>query len=353
MIKQLIVSILVFLLISAGSIAMWHTLKANDAKQVARVIEAQSYYSRSHLAKGLETLISDLENLHAFWTTYSQLPREQWDSTIKIEIEHIESIGVILWYPPEGNKRYLRSGSVSALDYNPTDEEWSKNRALIRRSQEQSESDILGPFLDSAGNPYFEIHLVESSHRSSGRLAATIDAERLFRGLLADQSPDFSILVSWGEVVLYQRDQPARDIPEDWTVAGRITSSLGGLWTVSLAPTESAVQAMTSLASDLILLLGLIIAVLIAVLVYEYGKTRTRAVKAESLGRELGTLNRGLEEVVTERTRALELRTHDLQTIADSVGHDMRNPLSAATMNTQLLQKLCEQKLTEKELTVL
>jgi light-regulated signal transduction histidine kinase (bacteriophytochrome) len=62
-------------------------------------------------------------------------------------------------------------------------------------------------------------------------------------------------------------------------------------------------------------------------------------VAAENAERRIAQLNKTLEQDVAERTEELANRTSDLETIADSVAHDLRNPLNAISVNTQVLEQ--------------
>jgi signal transduction histidine kinase len=64
-----------------------------------------------------------------------------------------------------------------------------------------------------------------------------------------------------------------------------------------------------------------------------------RARAAEAAEQKLTDLNRDLEQQIAERLRELADRTADLETITDSVAHDLRNPLNSISVNTQLLQQ--------------
>jgi signal transduction histidine kinase len=95
---------------------------------------------------------------------------------------------------------------------------------------------------------------------------------------------------------------------------------------------------MRSKASDTILVLGLIISILMGFLTFESARARRRASQAVAAEREVLRLNRDLEVIIDKRTEQLRQRTADLQTITDSVAHDLRNPLNSISINAQLLE---------------
>jgi signal transduction histidine kinase len=136
---------------------------------------------------------------------------------------------------------------------------------------------------------------------------------------------------------VYQRGEPAPGLDPAWVAGGEVGSSMGSHWLMEHRPTAEAIAKMRSPWQGAILVLGLVIAVLLAALTWETGRARARAAQAESAEQLLAGLNVSLEAAVRERTEELELRNADLQTITDSVAHDLRDPLNAISMNSQLL----------------
>src|SRR5690606_9354986 len=98
---------------------------------------------------------------------------------------------------------------------------------------------------------------------------------------------------------------------------------------------------------------GLAIAALVGLLLFENGRARSRARAAEVAEERLAELNRNLEGQIAERTKELADRSADLGTITDSVAHDLRNPLNAISVNTQLIEQQYGSALGEEGLTAL
>jgi light-regulated signal transduction histidine kinase (bacteriophytochrome) len=86
---------------------------------------------------------------------------------------------------------------------------------------------------------------------------------------------------------------------------------------------------------------------------FENGRAESRALAAEAAEQKLADLNRDLEQQIAERVRELADRSADLETITDSVAHDLRNPLNSISVNTQLLQQQFRDALGEEGLAAL
>jgi light-regulated signal transduction histidine kinase (bacteriophytochrome) len=118
-------------------------------------------------------------------------------------------------------------------------------------------------------------------------------------------------------------------------------------------PTKELTESFKAPAIDLILLLGVVIAVLMGTLTFENWRAHSRARAAEKAERELAELNRNLEGVVDSRTRELANRNADLQTITDSVAHDLRNPLNTIAVNLELFELQNQGQLAPQALATL
>jgi hypothetical protein len=131
---------------------------------------------------------------------------------------------------------------------------------------------------------------------------------------------------------------PDESVPAVWQREGLIRNSLDVIWEVTHAPEPGLVQSMRTPAVQAVRTAGLIIAALMGLLILENGRAQSRAATAERTKRQLAELNEDLEGQIAVRTKELEDRSADLLTIADSVGHDLRNPLNIISINTQLLE---------------
>jgi signal transduction histidine kinase len=98
---------------------------------------------------------------------------------------------------------------------------------------------------------------------------------------------------------------------------------------------------------------GIAISALLGLLLFENGRANRRAAAAMRAEDELFELNRILELRIAERTRALAERSADLETIADSVAHDLRNPLNSISTNAELLEQQFTARLGDDGMSIL
>ncbi len=353
MIKRLVIAASVSLALGLGTILLWGSLKENNEEKVARIAEAESYAARSQLVRSVDTFLAAMQNVRAFWSTYGRLPQEQWASDAGIELEHFGGVTMLLWEDPSNGVRYARTPENPTLNYRPTDEEWAMYEWLLAKARTATQNAISGPFLREDGSAFFEVYFVNAANSESGVLAAVIDAPKTLARMLQDESPGYAIRVYAGEIELFARGEPAANAPDNWTRAGLIQSSLGTVWRVVHMPTTDLVGSFEEPSVGLVLLLGLVTAVLMGTLTFENGRARSRADAAEKAETKLAALNRSLEQQVADRTRQLAVRSMDLQTLTESVAHDLRNPLNTVSVNVQLLEEHSGARLGEAGLKIL
>lgn len=356
MIKRLLLSVLVGIVVAASTVLLWQSLHKSNDEQIKRIAEAESYAARSQLVRSIERIFSQLESIQTFWITYGQIPSQQWSENVDIEMAKIPGVTTILWDDPANHIRFARTTENPVFDFRPDDKQWLAYQLLLARARQVDVNTIAGPFLEDDKKPFFEVYIVESNSENSGRLVAIVDAHTLLASLLADESPGFAVQVIWHDVMLYERGTPAKEAlkaPDMWISEGKIDTSMNAIWKVVHAPTRELFRAYESPSIDMILLLGLIISVLMATLTFENWRSFLRARVAEKAEHNLAELNRNLEQVVDVRTRELENRTRDMQTITDSISHDVRSPLSTIAVNVQLFEAQNEDTLMPQSLKTL
>lgn len=338
--KRLILSLLTALSVCVLTLLVWKALHNYQSAQIARVAESESYAARSALVRHVNSMLRAFRDVRDYWASYGHLPRDQWATDAAIEQAHFSGLEVIIWSDTERGTRYLRTAENPVLDYRPTNEEWANYEKVLSDAGQLQGEGIVGPIVrDDADNKTAELHIVTTTPDGSGRLVAIVDSHKLFGHLLQDQSPGYAISVYWGDAILFQRDEPAGQVPEIWVRDGMIETIMGVLWRVEHKPTPALTRSMTTPAVTGILVTGLAMALLVGLLTFENDRARSRALSAEVAERKLAELNRDLEKQIAERTSELADRSTDLETITDSVAHDLRNPLNSISVNIQLLQQ--------------
>ena len=338
MLPRVILSALIAVVCAAGSIKWWLDLRAINDERIAEIAEAESYAARSELVWDIETLLAALRNVQSYWAVYATLPPSEWPSSSALKLDQFDGIELILWSHPQSGSRFLYSPENGRMDYRPDDEEWGKYGLLLSAVEAGEGNRILDPVASDEQPNRIPIVLAGPDGGRDGLLVAVVDTQKALRRFLEDQSPGFAIRVEWKGTVLFERNEPDNAAPEKWVRSGRIMPSFGGLWTVIHAPTTAWIDSFAVAEVDLVLVLGLVLSVLLAALVFENRRATSRAMAAEEAERRLSTINTNLENVVRERTQELARQTADLQTLADSVGHDLRNPLNILSLNIGLLE---------------
>lgn len=340
MLRRILPPVLLAAFIALLTIVTWTALQTQHEEQVAHIAEAESYAARSQLIRNADTLLRALADINDYWLLYGHLPREQWASHAGIELAHFTGIELMVWNDPSRGVRYARTADNPVFDYRPTDEEWKALQRLHSTGQQLQEDEILGPFVDDAGAVTFEIYLAGTDAAAENAyLVALVNASEAFGHWLADVSPGYAISVFWDDVLLHSQGVAAESLPESWTREGMIRTSLGAVWRVLHQPTDELPRAHNDPAMTAVLWAGLAIAILMGLLLFENGRARSRALAAEAAERKIAELNQDLEQQISARVRELADRTADLETITDSVAHDLRNPLNSISVSTQLMQQ--------------
>lgn len=335
---RFVTALAITLIVGAASTYAWRELGQRASEQFAAQAEAVSYAARSELVRDLQVQAHALRDVARYWDNYGHLGPEQWHDDAQVEFNHFQGIEVLLWHDAERGVRYATTPDAFSLRRRPTDEQWERYRRLVDGLDRERGTAVFGPVSDGDGEYTFRVQIVVEGAGSNGVLVALVDADTLLSELLRDSSPGYAISVYWGDALLFQRDTSAVKIPAQWSREGLIRLPGGPLWRVVHAPTPELVAVGTEPALPGLLASGWAIAILLGLLVDQVGRVRQRAAAAEAAERRVAAMNTELEELVEQRTRELAERTGDLETISESVVHDLRNPLNVVAMNVQLLR---------------
>jgi signal transduction histidine kinase len=173
----------------------------------------------------------------------------------------------------------------------------------------------------------------------------------LLKGLLADEAVGYDLRVTCcNGTALYERGTPREDTPTGLRRDGWIAPAPGIRWNVSHIPTRDFAGALRTTAVDSVLIVGLALAMLLGLLVFETRRANARAAAANNAEQRVRKLNRELEERVVARTQKLQGVLRDLNTINLSVSHDLRSPLNTISLTAGQLRAETEDEVAARRL---
>jgi len=318
-------------IVAAGAVLLlWQALRSDHEARIASVVEATSYATRSELARRLTVQFVSLRALADFWFAAADVRRDP-DIEAPLDFVNLEGVEAVAWSADDGT-RFLAS-RANPESYVPSAEEWAPFAPWVAEAFEVEAATSRGPFLDQDQHATFRYYLPIRDGLRRGVLVAIIDAEDLLAALMVDEAPGYEIRVSCcEETPLYRRGTSEGRVPVAWTRDGWIAPVPGIRWNVAHRPTDALAATLTATAADSVLIVGLALALLLGVLVFETRRANERAEAANVAEQRVRKLHRELEERVVARTQELSTALHDLNTINLSVSHDLRSPLNAISL---------------------
>jgi signal transduction histidine kinase len=319
------------LVVGSVATAGWYIFQRHETQHAGELLAREAYATRSYLVKELDRQFEALRSVARYWSDYGHLASDQWGDDAQIEVGHFHGFDELLWSDPARAIRY--ASSESRWNYRPDDQEWQALQLLLEGVEQDGQEHVFGPRVADDRQAYYRVQVPSRGPGSSGLLVASINATEQLDQILADQSPGHALSVSWDDDDLYTRGTIAPDFSESWVASGLIEISLGPLWRVTHAPTAQLADELSRPTLPGLLAASWLIAVLFGGLVYLNARVLERVHAAERAELRYAKLNSELESRVSDRTK-------DLETISQSVVHDIRTPLSTIVLNCKLLKEM-------------
>ncbi|MEQ8663100.1 MAG: hypothetical protein RLW62_19975, partial [Gammaproteobacteria bacterium] len=238
-------AVTVTLTVGAAVVYLWSVVQQHENAHVARLIERESYATRSDLVRRLDGQFQALRRVARYWNDYAHLSHDQWQEDANIEISHFEGFKTLLWSDPARNVRYWTTIDDNfSLSRAPDASQWEALAPLLEGIDPRSGERVLGPVHNDAGHAVYRVQVPGRGPAASGVLVAVVDATEQLEHLLEDQLPEHAIEVSWDDELLYARDSFAADLPESWRTGGLIRLTVGPLWRVAHAPNAALAAAL-------------------------------------------------------------------------------------------------------------
>ncbi len=274
-------------------VLLWRTLVTYEQDQVSDQTMAAARAARREIARQVETATRALSRIARF----SPEPRPTdrgWASSMLALTRDIDGLQGIAW----------TDRSAMIFEYRPTPIPADTIRLDIQRrlaslnasSGGRSWQEVSYFALQGDGRAFAASVPICPNGQCTGHVVGVFDAERLIRPVINNRNDNYTFRVtSSGKRLLGPRDKGAA--PPGWRVVSSF--GLGDVnWDIAVWPNQASLKQFRTGLSDLLLLLGLLVAAL-APLTLRLGQltlTRARMAERVRLNRALETANDGIWE---------------------------------------------------------
>ncbi len=278
----------------SATILVWYLLQINDNERVSNVVQVNA----SNLGNNIETQIKNharaLERMAQRWSMRRGTPRPEWTSDANRYVTDFEGYQAVEWIDETGYSRWVMPeiGNEKALNFNLLSE--TNRRAAMEKARDEHITTLSHSVDLVQGEKGFLVFVPLYSGDDFGGYIAGIFKIKNFveSSLPPDTLENYSI-------ELFDNDKPIfQSVLSDKTVekftAQDTVNLFGTSWVMRITPNQETVSNLGSTAKNWSLLIGILLSVILAWMVWLAQQARFRALQATNA-------NAVLENEIRER----------------------------------------------------
>lgn len=283
------------------SIAGWHALDNQQRTQLQKAINEQINTVEALINQDLDNRVLSLNRLAQRWTLAGSAPRAVWESDVVNFLVDQPGYQAIEWADPSLIIRWVvpLEGNEAAQDMDLTDK--AHRRVAPEAARDRRATTFSRPIDIAQGGKGIVVYIpIVRGQEFDGLIIGVLHLQKwLDMVTVAVPESDYSMTVSIADEEVYQRTAQAPQEDVQWL--HDVQFEIYGLqWRVQLWPTAQRLAIYNSSITELVLMAGLLLSLLIAYATYLAQTARYRARQLE-------------QEIVAHRQADEELRkNHEL-----------------------------------------
>jgi diguanylate cyclase (GGDEF)-like protein len=270
------------------TLILWQALRAQEHAHISRLIAAETASVKNKIIEQVDTRVEALERMGRRWEALGTPVKEQWASDAWVLVIDYPGVQAVAWVDPSLRVRWIvpRAGNEAAQGLNLALEERART-AMLEARQLRTVTFTRSIEVAQGGTEFRVFVPIFRGETFGGFTLGVFRAQTLLDKLLGDEiAPGYSIAVDDEAEDIYRRSEDDRQHQMGW---GQETSiSLHGVrWRVRVWPTSRLLANAQSSAPEAVLVIGVVMASLLALTICLAQTARRRRNEVEAINREL------------------------------------------------------------------
>lgn len=312
----------VALAVAAGAVLLAQLVRVQEIRQLDARIGTTLERVEDQLAARLAGSVLGLDRMARSWTWRGQPDRNDWKTDAWLFVDHFAEVRVVVWADPETRVRWLAPLAGSHPLQNLLLQESPPLSAALERSREYGGPAMSEPVELAIGGLGFIVATpVPRGDDFLGYIVGFYRFEPIMDGIRENVAPGYAVSLADETGVIFESRRVDAAPGEGWSREGRF-EAYGADWLIRIAPDRETRERHLTALPALTLSIGLAIAVLVGIAVYQAEVSRLSARRlghaVERRARveaELRRYQRTLEDRVDARTADLNEKQEELERI--------------------------------------
>lgn len=287
------------------TLLLWATLHREEQAHLEHTIQMHLTRTKHQIEEHTEEVIESLERIAKRWEYRGWMDRAEWEADAKNYVASSPSYQAIEWVDPSFHVRWvvpLKENAAVQGAFLGFDE---PRRKALETARDQRKTTLTPELqLRQGGKGFLVCVPIFVGDRFAGVIVGVFQSQRLLDFILRNVATDCGVSVLLGGDEVFFRGDTPRTHQKRWGQEASLNLH-ETRWQIRLWPSPALLSKEDSATDDVILWTGLFMAVL-------FGTTIFLAQTARRRAREIGSVNRSLEnEITVRRQTELDLQEHN------------------------------------------
>ena len=288
--KNQIVPLMAFGITSAVVLLLHSEVSSKESALVENATKEASSSLSFALTRNINERIRALDRMADRWTTRGRTPYAEWKADAENYLRHEEGLKTVEWVDNTFHVRWAEPvlGNESAVGMDIRS--YEPRGTALTRVYESSATTLTRPLDIAQGYSAVISHSpVSRNGQFDGFMVGIFGIDELINAVLKEaNASQFVVQLSYDGRRFYSSTQASPPARKEWRSVQTL-NIVDKQWTLEIFPTASFIQANTSYLPELILIIGLVLAAMVALIINSAQRSRQKTLLVQEKEHLLST----------------------------------------------------------------